>query len=142
MKIVFFGTSQFAVSALKRLKTGSHSVIAAVTQPAKKAGRHLKISVSPIEKEAQKLHIPILQPHSMNEKDFINKLKGFDTDFFVVVAYNQSGNRISNCIQIQVELRSTENRSTIPFGNYYLFYIGITIILLVITKKYLMHIKN
>ena len=66
-----------------------------------------------------------------------------DGDYlFVVVAYHQSWNRISNCIQIQVELRSTENRSTIPFGNYYLFYIGITIILLVITKKYLMHIKN
>ena len=89
MKIVFFGTSQFAVSALKGLKANRHSVVAAVTQPAKKAGRHLKIFVSPIEKEAQRMHIPTLQPHSINEKDFINKLKGFDADFFVVVAFGE-----------------------------------------------------
>ena len=89
MEIIFFGTSQFAVNALEKLAASGHSVTAVVTQPGKKAGRHLKISLSPVKKEALRLHIPVLQPHGVNERDFINKLKGFNADIFVVAAFGE-----------------------------------------------------
>lgn len=89
MKIVFFGTSQFAVSALKKLKTKSYSIRAVVTQPDKKAGRHLKAVAPPVKKEALRLHIPIYQPRDMIERGFIEKLKSFGADFFVVVGFGK-----------------------------------------------------
>jgi methionyl-tRNA formyltransferase len=89
MKIVFFGTSQFAVSALKKLKVNGYSIAGVVTQPDKKSGRHLKISISPVKKEAQRLHIPIYQPLDIIEQGFIERLKDFAADFFIVVGYGK-----------------------------------------------------
>jgi methionyl-tRNA formyltransferase len=87
MKIVFFGTSKFAVKALKRLKDNIYPVAAVVTQPDRKSGRHLKITATPVKKEAQKLDIPIFQPEDITEKVFTEKLKSFNADFFVIVGF-------------------------------------------------------
>ena len=87
MKIVFFGTSQFAVSVLKKLAASGNSVVAVVTQPDKKSGRSLKVAASPVKQEAMKLHLPVHQVQDIAERGFLEKLKGFGADFFVVVAY-------------------------------------------------------
>lgn len=87
MKILFFGTSKFAVSALKKVKASGYSVLAVVTQPDRKSGRHLKMAGAPVKKEAQRLHIPIHQPQDLSERGFVEKLKGFGADFFVVVGF-------------------------------------------------------
>jgi len=87
MKIVFFGTSKFAVSALKKLASSGYAVAAVVTQPDKKSGRSLKVSASPVKKEAKRLHLPIYQPQDISEKAFFDKLKKNDADFFVVVGF-------------------------------------------------------
>ena len=87
MKIVFFGTSKFAASALKKLKAGSYSIEAVLTQPDKKGGRHLKILPLPVKKEAKKFGVPIYQPQDITEKKFIEELKKFSADFFVVVGF-------------------------------------------------------
>lgn len=89
MKIVFFGTSKFAAAALKKLKESGHNVIACVTQPSRKSGRRLKITASPVSDEAESLKIPVLQPNNISEKDFILKLKSFEADFFVIVAFGK-----------------------------------------------------
>lgn len=89
MKIVFFGTSQFAVSALEKLKTSGYAIAAVVTQPDKKGGRHLKFIASPVKKEATKLKVPVYQVWDMTEKTFIEKLKSFGADFFVVVGFGK-----------------------------------------------------
>jgi methionyl-tRNA formyltransferase len=86
-KIVFFGTSKFAVSALKRLKDSGCSVVTVVTQPDKKGGRHLKIITSPVKDEALRLNIPVYQPLSITEEGFVDKLKSSKADFFVVVSF-------------------------------------------------------
>jgi methionyl-tRNA formyltransferase len=86
-KIVFFGTSKFAVSALKRLKDSGCSVVAVVTQPDKKGGRNLKVITSPVKMEAQRLNIPVYQPLSITEEGFVDKLKSSKADFFVVVSF-------------------------------------------------------
>jgi len=60
-----------------------------VTQPDKKGGRHLKFIASPVKKEATKLGIPIYQLEDITEKTFIEKLKSFGADFFVVVGFGK-----------------------------------------------------
>ena len=87
MKIIFFGTSKFAVSTLRELEESGYSVVAVVTQPDKKSGRSLKVSASPVKGEAKELRLPIYQPQDVAEKAFIGKLKSFGADFFVVVAF-------------------------------------------------------
>lgn len=87
MKIVFFGTSKFAVSALKRLKGAGYSVEAVVTQPDRKGGRHLQILPSPVKNEAEKISAPIHQPHDITERSFIEKIRSYGADFFAVVGF-------------------------------------------------------
>ena len=87
MNIVFFGTSKFAVKALKRLKDSIYPIAAVVTQPDRESGRHLKVSATPVKKEAQRLNIPIFQPEDPTEDVFIERLKSFKSDFFVIVGF-------------------------------------------------------
>ena len=87
MKIIFFGTSEFAAVILKKLTEGGNSIAAVVTQPDKKSGRKLKVSPSPVKGEAGKLSLPVYQPEDIAENAFIDKLKDEGADFFVVVAY-------------------------------------------------------
>ena len=88
-KVVFFGTSQFAVSMLKRFTQSGNSVVSVVTQPDKKSGRRLKVIASPVKEEAQRLGLSVYQPEDLNDAAFLNKLKSFEADFFVVVAFGK-----------------------------------------------------
>ena len=87
MKIIFFGTSKFAVSALKKLKSSNHAVAAVVTQPDRKAGRHLKVLPSPVKKEAEKIDVPIHQPQDITKKPGIRTFhkKARDHEMFLTV---------------------------------------------------------
>ncbi|KAA3617389.1 MAG: methionyl-tRNA formyltransferase [Calditrichaeota bacterium] len=87
MKIVFMGTPDFAVESLKALIKSSHEVCAVVTIPDKKQGRGLKIKSSPVKQFAEKYHISVLQPESFKDSDFIEQLRNYSTDCFVVVAF-------------------------------------------------------
>lgn len=89
MKIIFFGTSQFAVYALQKLKANGYSISAVITQPDRKSGRHLKLVAPPVKKEAARLEIPVYQVQNIAGADFIKKLKSIDADFFVVVGFGR-----------------------------------------------------
>lgn len=94
IRIVFMGTPDFAVNSLRALIDGGYNVVGAVTVPDKKSGRGQKINYSPlkqylisISEDNQTPAIPLLQPESMKDPDFIQQLKAFDADIFVVVAF-------------------------------------------------------
>lgn len=87
MKIVFFGTSDFAVASLSALIEKGHKVAAAVTQPDKKSGRHLIVVPSPVKKFARENNIFVYQPTNLITPQSRDTLAGFDADLFVVVAY-------------------------------------------------------
>ena len=89
MKIIFFGSDDFAVAHLKALVGSQHQVVACVTQPDKKKGRHLQVGVSLVKEFALQEKIPLLQPDDLTDKKFINQLKNDDSDLFVVVAYGK-----------------------------------------------------
>lgn len=89
MKIIFFGSDDFAVVQLEKLINSKHQVLACVTQPDKPQGRHLDIGVSPVKEFAAARKIPVLQPKTLKDGNSTALLKDFNADVFIVVAYGQ-----------------------------------------------------
>lgn len=91
MRIVFFGTPQFAVTSLEKLlQHNQFEVVAIVTQPDKKRGRGSQMIPSPVKKVATNHKIPVWQPPKIKkDQNTLNKLKQANADVFVVVAYGQ-----------------------------------------------------
>lgn len=87
MKIVFFGTPDFAVPSLQVLHDSEHEVTAVVTVPDKQKGRGMQLSYSPVKQFAIDNGIPVIQPKDLNDDDFIEHLIDLDADLFVVVAF-------------------------------------------------------
>ena len=89
MNIVFMGTPEFALPTLKTLHHSSHSILAVITQPDKPKGRGQKLLVSPIKQYALDSDLPILQPKTVNDPEFIESLKQNRPDAIIVVAFGQ-----------------------------------------------------
>lgn len=91
MKIVFFGTPQFAVPTLESLlKHQDIEVVAVVTQPDKKRGRGNKLVPSAVKTVALEHNITVWQPKKIKkDRDTLAKLQATAADAFVVVAYGQ-----------------------------------------------------
>tara|TARA_B110000196_G_scaffold92834_1_gene80349 strand:+ start:2983 stop:3912 length:930 start_codon:yes stop_codon:yes gene_type:complete len=87
MKLVFFGTPDFAVPTLDALHDSSHEILGVVTSPDKKSGRGLKIKSSTIKKNAEKYGFPVYQPESTRNQQLHSILKEINPDIYVVVAY-------------------------------------------------------
>ena len=83
------GTPDFAVGTLKALVEAGHEVAAVVTQPDKPKGRSKELVFSPVKQEAVKLGIEVLQPEKARNEEFIEKLRTYNADIFVVVAFGQ-----------------------------------------------------
>ena len=90
MKIVFFGTSDFAVPALEALAKNGYEISAVVTAPDKPAGRKRILAPSPIKVAAQKLGCEIFQPTSLKKDGkFFEKFRSLNPEMAVVVAYGK-----------------------------------------------------
>ncbi len=81
------GTPDFAVPSLKALYESSHTITAVVTGADKERGRGQKITYTPVKEFALKNNIPVLQPEKLKDGNFINHLRSFSPDLFVVVAF-------------------------------------------------------
>ena len=91
LKIVFFGTPQFAVASLEALIADvGIDVVAVVTQPDKRRGRGKELSPSPVKVAGLAANVLILQPDRIKkDPDALAQLRAYEADFFVVVAYGQ-----------------------------------------------------
>jgi len=91
MKIIFFGTPQYAVPSLERLIAHPEfEIIAVVTQPDKARGRGKKLIPSAVKKVAVAADIPVWQPAKIKkDSETLEKLRNAQADAFVVVAYGQ-----------------------------------------------------
>lgn len=85
--IVFMGTPDFAVTILEKLISEKYNIKAVVTIPDKPAGRGQKLHESAVKKCALSHQLPILQPESLRDEDFITALKESEADLFIVVAF-------------------------------------------------------
>ena len=88
MKLVYMGTPDFAVPALKKLAQ-VHEVAAVFTQPDKPVGRKQILTPPDVKVCAQKLGIPVCQPASMKTGEALAQLKAFAPEVIVVAAYGQ-----------------------------------------------------
>ncbi len=89
MRIVFFGTPEFAVPALARLIAAPDiEVVAVVTQPDRPRGRsHSTLRPPPVKVLAEAARIPVLQPLTPKDPDFVSSIADLSPDLGVVVAY-------------------------------------------------------
>ena len=89
MRILFMGTSEFAVPALKALISHKFELIGLVTQPDRPSGRGKRLSPPPVKVIAAEHNIPIYQPEKVREPDFVKILKRLTPDVIVVAAFGQ-----------------------------------------------------
>lgn len=87
LKIVFYGTPEFATGVLKTLHESKHEVVAVVTAVDKPAGRGRKLNESHVKQFAQENNIPVLQPPNLKGEEFIKLLKSYQADLQVIVAF-------------------------------------------------------
>lgn len=87
LRIVFFGTPEFAVESLDTLVNNGFNVVAAVTMPDKAAGRGQKISQSDVKKYAVAHDIPVLQPEKLKNPEFLEELRSYNAHLFIVIAF-------------------------------------------------------
>lgn len=86
MKIGFFGTPEIAAYALEKLSS-EHEILFAVTCLDKPQGRSQRVCASNVKECAESTGIPVLQPDDINSDDFCKKLKKYNAEIFVVVAF-------------------------------------------------------
>lgn len=86
-RIVYMGTPEFAVAPLDALIRSGHEIVGVVTVADKASGRGLKINESAVKKYAVEHGLPVLQPVSLKDPEFLEALKAWKADIFVVVAF-------------------------------------------------------
>jgi len=89
MRIVFFGSPDFALPSLDALVAAGHDVVLAVSQPAKPVGRSAEVADPPVARRARELAIPVFQPPTLKDEEAVARLAGAAADLFVVVAYGK-----------------------------------------------------
>jgi methionyl-tRNA formyltransferase len=89
LKVVFMGTSDFAVPSLAKLVDSHYKIMGVVTQPDRPKGRGKKLLPSPIKELALQHGLEILQPERIKEDDPIEVLRNWDADLIIVVSYGQ-----------------------------------------------------
>jgi methionyl-tRNA formyltransferase len=87
LKLLFAGTPEPAVPSLEALLASDHEVVAVLTRPDARAGRGRKVSRSPVAERADAAGLPVLQPRSPREPEFLGQLADLDVDCAPVVAY-------------------------------------------------------
>lgn len=89
MKIIFWGTPDFAVPSLRALDEEGHEIVAVVTQPDRPAGRGRQLRPSPVKEVALEAGIGVLTPVTPKGEEFMLELSSRHPDLSVVVAYGQ-----------------------------------------------------
>ena len=87
LRVVFMGTPEFAVATLDAIRKAGHEVVAVVTTPDKPAGRGQHLHSSDVKNYAVAHQIPVLQPEKLKDEAFVEDLRDYYADVFVVVAF-------------------------------------------------------
>ncbi len=86
-RIVYMGTPEFAVKPLDTLVQAGYKIVGVVTVADKPAGRGLKVNESAVKQYAVAHGIPVLQPVKLKDPEFLEALRAWKADLFVVVAF-------------------------------------------------------
>jgi methionyl-tRNA formyltransferase len=90
MRVLFMGTSPFAVPALQALVDSGYEVVGVVTQPDRPSGRGQTVHKSPVKVLAESLGMEVFQPEKIRTPESVERVRGFEPlDFIVVAAFGQ-----------------------------------------------------
>ena len=87
LKIVFFGTPEFAVESLAALVDEGFNIVGVVTMPDKPAGRGHKLLQSAVKQYAVEKGLNLLQPVNLKSPEFVDELRALNADLFIVIAF-------------------------------------------------------
>ena len=87
LKIVFFGTPEFAKSCLESIHHSVHQIVGVVTVADKASGRGQKVHQSAVKSYAVENNLPLFQPEKLRDPEFLDNMKALEADVFVVVAF-------------------------------------------------------
>lgn len=87
LRIVFFGTPDFAVGILKTLVENNYNIVGVITAADKPAGRGQKLQESAVKQYALSKNLTILQPTNLKSEDFLNDLKALNSNLQIIVAF-------------------------------------------------------
>jgi len=89
MRVVFMGSPEFALPALKRLIEAGHEIVGVYTQPDRPVGRGRKLAAPPVKALAVERGLPVFQPDSISSPDAVPRLRSLAPDVGVIAAYGQ-----------------------------------------------------
>jgi len=89
LRVVFFGTPDFAVPTLQALHDSRHPVVGVVTQPDRARGRGQRSQAGPVKQLAEQHRLTVLQPARLRDEAFLETLRALDADLGVVAAYGK-----------------------------------------------------
>jgi methionyl-tRNA formyltransferase len=87
LRLVFMGTPDFSVPTLLELAAAGHDIAAVYPRAAKPAGRGMDLQITPVEREARRLSIPVLTPRTLRDAAEQAQFRAHNADAAVVVAY-------------------------------------------------------
>lgn len=89
MRIVFMGTSHFAIPSLKALIASEHEIAGVVSQPDKQRGRGRKVTPTPVKEIAEQYKLELLQTANIKTPESIKRIKQWKPELIIVVSYGQ-----------------------------------------------------
>lgn len=87
LKVIFFGTPEFAKTSLEAIHKSQHEIVGVVTVADKASGRGQKIHESPVKTFAVENNLPVFQPEKLRNQEFLKSIQDLNADVFVVVAF-------------------------------------------------------
>ena len=100
LRIIYFGTPDFAVASLNVLVKNDYDVVAVVTAPDKPAGRGQKLKQTAVKIYAEEKGLKVLQPEKLKSEEFIQQLKDLNPNLQIVVAFRMLPKVVSNMPEI------------------------------------------
>jgi methionyl-tRNA formyltransferase len=89
LRLVFFGTPEFALPSLEALHASPHELVGVVTQPDQPSGRGQRPHPPPVKQAAVTANLPVLQPDRLADEGFIAQFAAWRPDLAVVAAYGK-----------------------------------------------------
>jgi methionyl-tRNA formyltransferase len=96
MRIIFYGTPEFAVASLEKIISAGFNVVAVVTSPDKPAGRGMHLQQSAVKQCALKHNLEVLQPVNLKAQEFLNDLERLQPDLQVIIAFRMLPEKVWN----------------------------------------------
>ena len=81
------GNPEFAVPSLKNIVESEYALLAVVSNPSKLIGRNKTEKITKVGEFAKSQSIPLFQPQTLDDPEFLKEMKTLNPDYFLVVAF-------------------------------------------------------